>query len=163
MQSRGTRVFAYGEDTHACRLRASSTRSARSMRTHSFAYAQELGSKPRFAEIKKQTIEMVVCGTRVFAQGAKIFRFATGEQTPRWLSLKCEPKFCPDGQNTGSKPRFAAIKKQTTESVVFLTENSGRYVHGRQIAFRVLLFYAVSRILLGSSISSTGIPSCSGS
>ena len=29
----GIGVFAFGEDTHACRLRASSTRSARSMRT----------------------------------------------------------------------------------------------------------------------------------
>ena len=25
---------------------------------------------------------------------AKIFRFATGEQAPRWLSLKCEPNSC---------------------------------------------------------------------
>ena len=31
-------------------------------------------------------------------------------------------------------------KRPTAQSVVFLTENSGRYVHGRQFAFRVLLF-----------------------
>ena len=41
---RGTRVLARGEDTHACRLRASSTRSARGMRTHSFACAQKLSA-----------------------------------------------------------------------------------------------------------------------
>ena len=43
-KSLGTRVLAYGEDTHAYRLRASSTRSARSMRTHPFACAQELSA-----------------------------------------------------------------------------------------------------------------------
>lgn len=48
-------------------------------------------------------------------------------------------------------------------SVVFLTENLGRYVHGRRFAFRVLLSYAVSLILHGSSILRIGIPSCSGS
>ena len=44
---RWTRVFAHGEDTYACRLRASSTRSARGMRTQSLQ-GKELCSKRRF-------------------------------------------------------------------------------------------------------------------
>ena len=54
----GTRVFAYGEDTLACRLRASSTRSARGMRTQVLTNGQNTESKPRFAAIKNAPLEM---------------------------------------------------------------------------------------------------------
>ena len=54
----GTRVFAFGEDTNACRLRASSTRSARGLRTLSLQ-SKELGSNPQFhcPKERKKTIE----------------------------------------------------------------------------------------------------------
>ena len=51
------RVFAFGEYSYACRLRASSTRSARRVRTHCCAEGATNGSKPRFAAIKKQTTD----------------------------------------------------------------------------------------------------------
>ena len=56
---RETRVLAYGEDTLACRLRASSTRSARGMRTQVLPDGQNTGSKPRFADKKQKGHQLV--------------------------------------------------------------------------------------------------------
>ena len=47
-KERGTKLFATGEYSYACRLRASSTRSVRGMRTlHRFARLASLRSKPQ--------------------------------------------------------------------------------------------------------------------
>ena len=52
-------VFAYGEYTHACRLRVNSTRSARRMRTSSrFAALARSSSEPLLRQNKKPTMKV---------------------------------------------------------------------------------------------------------
>ena len=110
-----TRIFACGEYTHACRLRASSTRSARRMRTPRL---WRCGSESSIPPPKKRKADhQVMVGIGVFVQCTKIFRFATGEQAPRRLSLKCEPRALRQSRkHCGENPLFCCQEKKNRPS-----------------------------------------------
>ena len=57
----GTRMFAYGEYSHACRLRASSTRSARRVRTQCCAFGRSNWVEAAVRGDKKTDHHLMVC------------------------------------------------------------------------------------------------------
>ena len=74
-------------------------------------------------------------GTRVFVLSTKIFRFATGEQAPRWLSLKCEPIPCE--ARSWARSRGSQTKTKRTPIGVLLFFGSGTRIRTQTYRVRV--------------------------
>ncbi len=89
--------FAKGEYSLACRLRASSTRSARRMRTHiqnalRFEWVLARSASPKQKDTRKECLKLDY-GVREFRKKRIFARSAPGERAHRSSSGECEPIF----------------------------------------------------------------------